>query len=71
MSDEETVTLDGWDFYHPFSPICLYCIHKTPTPRHTCAAFPDGIPREIWTGANDHTQPHPGDHGIRFERRKI
>lgn len=31
-----------------------------------CAAFPDGIPAEIWAGG-DHTAPWPGDHGILFE----
>jgi len=33
-----------------------------------CAAFPDGIPDEIWLGKNDHTKPYPGDHGIQFEK---
>ncbi len=34
-----------------------------------CAAFPDGIPREIWLGDADHAQPFPGDGGTRFEPR--
>ena len=33
----------------------------------TCAAFPKGIPLEIWNGENDHAQEFPGDNGIRFE----
>lgn len=33
----------------------------------TCAAFPKGIPTEIWNGENSHTTPFPGDKGIRFE----
>ena len=32
-----------------------------------CAAFPDGIPDDIWEGRNDHAQPVDGDHGIQFE----
>ena len=32
-----------------------------------CAAFPDGIPEELRIGPTEHTQPYPGDHGIRFE----
>ena len=29
-----------------------------------CAAFPDGIPKEVFRGT--HTEPVEGDHGIRF-----
>ncbi|MGZ4917903.1 MAG: hypothetical protein ACXVI5_07595, partial [Halobacteriota archaeon] len=32
----------------------------------TCAAFPDGIPREIRIGEFDHTRPHPEDGGVQF-----
>jgi hypothetical protein len=34
---------------------------------NTCEAYPDGIPVEIITGEHDHTEPFPGDNGIRFE----
>jgi hypothetical protein len=36
-----------------------------------CEAYPDGsIPDDILVGANAHTGPVPGDHGVRFEPRK-
>jgi len=38
---------------------------------YKCAAFPDGIPDEIWLGENDHRNPYPGDHGLQYERRRV
>ena len=34
--------------------------------RFCCEAFPDGIPQDIHTGEFDHTEPHDGDHGLRY-----
>jgi len=34
-----------------------------------CDAFPDGIPKDICEGQNDHRKLVPGDHGIQFEAR--
>ncbi|MGZ4894544.1 MAG: hypothetical protein ACXVI1_09940 [Halobacteriota archaeon] len=54
-------------------PTCLGCKHlhlfreRTFEPSEpTCAAFPDGIPREIRIGEFDHTEPHPEDAGVQF-----
>ena len=44
---------------------CLQCKHYEGAWR--CWAFPDGIPREIESGENDHREPYKGDNGIRFE----
>jgi len=54
-----------------FSPVCTYCTHLTSGPEQKCAAFPDGIPKDIWNGDNKHKKPVPGDHGIQFERLEL
>lgn len=48
---------------------CVSCKHYTGL--WTCKAFPspDRIPAEIATGHFDHSEPYPGDHGIRYEVR--
>ena len=56
-----------------YSPVCNLC--KCFSIRHSidsgipvCIAFPEGIPEEIWRGANNHTKPYTGDHNIQFEQ---
>lgn len=51
-----------------YSSVCTFCIHLLSGPEQKCRAFPDGIPKEIWSGQNKHNKPFPGDHGIQFER---
>jgi len=68
-----TNILDGEDSLYEMtmiSNVCTHCKHYNfdDVENHTCEAFPDGIPPDIWLGKNDHTKPYPGDHGIRFER---
>lgn len=53
-----------------FSEVCTFCIHMIDDIKRTCKAFPNGIPREIWMGENNHTTPYLGDNGIRFESIK-
>jgi len=61
--------LDGEQDLPRFSPICSHCIHVSLEKRKVCAAFPAGIPDEIWKGENPHVLPVDGDHGIRFQKR--
>ena len=49
------------------SPVCTFCRHAVDVPYRTCAAFPDGIPLEIWLGRNTHQTAYRGDHCVRFE----
>ena len=45
---------------------CIDCKHFNMT-EVNCTAFPDGIPLEIMSGENDHTDEVEGDNGIRYE----
>lgn len=51
-----------------YSPVCSFCAYLDAGENSVCKAFPDGIPHEIWSGSNQHTEAFPGDHGLRFVR---
>ena len=48
------------------APSCCFC--KRYRKNHTCKAFPDGIPDELYFNGFDHRKPFKGDHGIRFKQ---
>jgi hypothetical protein len=47
---------------------CVHCMRLSAN--NCCEAFPAGIPAEIISNEFDHTQPYPGDHGLRFKPYK-
>lgn len=63
-------------------PICYVCEHffgeeggESDWGTFKCRAFPEGIPRELFfgdrfEGRKEHTEPFPGDNGIRFSLKK-
>lgn len=55
-------------------PLCMKCKHLQETPPgewgYRCAAFPHGIPKEIFAGEVEHNKPYEGDNGIQFEPLK-
>lgn len=61
-----TSRLDGPDSDLPvYSPTCASCARLEYATR-SCAAFPAGIPRDIWAGAHDHRTPVAGDGGLLY-----
>lgn len=56
--------------FHDFEANCHFCLRASDPFNQTCSAFPNGIPKEILTGDNDHKEPVRGDNGILFEEKK-
>ena len=66
----EGLMLDGPEFFIPaYSSVCSFCNHlKDYGEGRICAAFPEGIPMEIWMGGNKHLTPFSGqENDIVFE----
>lgn len=55
--------------------MCIACRHLeeavTMRDAFRCAAFPDGIPADIFEEYANHRLPYAGDGGIRFEAKSI
>jgi len=66
----EMITIDKEFEIPKYSEVCNRCKHLTDGLKRICKAFPDGIPKAIWIGENDHTKPYKGDNGIRFKAIK-
>ncbi len=52
-----------------YSPVCTFCVHLINGLDRECEAFKK-IPDDIWEGEKRHTEPYPGDKGIRFKKRE-
>jgi hypothetical protein len=51
-----------------YIPICPSCKHyRQSGEKTTCAAFPDGIPDDVFVGKIYHKHPIEGDRGVQFE----
>jgi hypothetical protein len=49
--------------------LCMICKHlhlDVPLYKMACDAFPKGIPWDIISSRDRHTEPYPGDNGIMF-----
>jgi hypothetical protein len=46
---------------------CMSCKHFNWQVPRTCAAFPAGIPSEIFYNRVNHDTPYSGDNGIQYE----
>ena len=73
MSDRFNVPYSHprWWWEGNFLPDCFSCAHFRGRikGKKICAAFPDGIPDEIFYSREEsrHRKPDEGDHGIQYE----
>ncbi len=65
MANHDKFLIDSISPEDVYTPICHSCKHWGGN--FTCTAYQDGIPLGIITGALDHHQHLPGDHGIHWE----
>ncbi len=70
LGEEIPNRLDGTLSTESTSATCRRCVHFQLTSR-TCAAFPEGIPDELWWAYRGHREPFPGDHGVQFAERPL
>ena len=54
-------------------PICIGCAHfdQSEPAAMRCSAFPQGIPLDIAEGKVVHRKGYEGDHGLRYEPRRV
>lgn len=57
----------GFDMCHECRHYQGRVSHESDPFHYVCAAYPDGIPKEISLGDVAHLKPYPGDNNIQFE----
>jgi len=63
----EITTLDDYNL-PPYRLLCTYCKHLQG--EFTCAAYPEGIPPEVYRNDVLHTRPYRQENAIVFEPRE-
>lgn len=61
----------GTELTSPTCRHCRHCRHLISIVTHTCTAFPEGIPDELWWSYQGHREPFPGDRGIQFSQIEL
>lgn len=50
-----------------YPPMCYNCKRQFASDRLKCAAFPKGIPKEIFSSEFDHRERFAGDKGLLYD----